>query len=89
MPVSVLALLFYVIGGYQVIRALASRSDLKGFRKLLMQIGSIILFIGALMISAPFIGEFALPSWLKGIGILVAGIGFILMEISIITLPKR
>ena len=87
-PVSVLALLFYIIGGYQIVKALASRSDLKGFRKLLMQIGSIILFIGALMISVPFLGEFTLPSELIGIGILVAGFGFILMEISIITLPK-
>jgi hypothetical protein len=89
MPVSVLALLFYILGGYEIMVAISSRSDLKGFHKRLMQIGSIILFIGALMISVPFLGEFTSTSWLTNIGILVAGFGFILMEISLITLPKR
>jgi len=88
MPTGIFALLFYIIGGVQIIQALASRGDLKGFRKLLMNIGGGILLIGALMVSLPFFGEFTLPAWLIRIGILVAAFGFILMEISIIRLSK-
>jgi hypothetical protein len=87
--VGILALLFYILGASQIFEALALRSDIKGRRKRLMQAGNVILFIGALMLSVPVLGESTSPSWLIPIGILVAGFGFILMEISIITLPKR
>ena len=88
-PNGIFALLFYLIGGVQIIQALASRDDLKGIRKLLMNIGGIILLIGALMISLPFFGEFIPPTWLISIGIIVASFGFILMEVSLIRFHKN
>lgn len=87
--VAILALLFYILGVSQIFEALALRSDIKERRKRLMKAGNVILFIGALMLAVPLLGEPTLPSWLIPIGILVAGFGFILMEVSLITLPKR
>lgn len=89
MPNSIFALLFYILGFVQIIEGLASRDDLKGIRKHIINIGCSILLLGATMVSIPFLGEFNLPSWLIPIGILIAAIGGMLMEVSLIRFRKN
>jgi hypothetical protein len=89
MPTWVLAFLFYIVGFLKILQAIELCIDLQGKRKGIANFGGVVLLIGAIMLTIPYLGFFTLPTWLTACGTLVAFVGFIVMELSMVGLRRR